>query len=195
MRWSVGFCAIGCKCIQWDRITDSGRIIKEDHEDNSDGIFASRFEVISGEHNEVRRKGVFYQGDPRTAVRRWPPRRVEFCEGCLCHFGSYVRTCEDTQCRHAGRSVMVVREGGDLAVACVIRFRGRMRKRCRMSTNGSGHCNLHNLPDLVIDRATKAAADRERRRALWNKMGEICCLDRRMVRSKKNRTLPGSCSG
>ena len=77
---SGGFCAIGCKCIQWDRITDSGRILKDEW-DESDGLFTSRYEVISGEHDEVRRK-VFYPGDPETSVRRWPPRRVQFCEGC-----------------------------------------------------------------------------------------------------------------
>ena len=68
---------------------------------------------------------------------------------------------------------MVVSEGGDLAVACVIRCRGGVRKRYRMSNNASGNCNLYHLPDLVIDRATEAAADRERRRALWNKMGDL----------------------
>ena len=165
------FDAISCKCIQWDRITDSGRIMKEDW-DHSDGVFTSRYEVISGEHDEVRRK-VFYPGDPETAVRRWPPRRVQFCEGCCCHFGSYVRTCENTQCRRAGRSVMVVSEGGDLAVACVIRCNGGGEgKRCRMSTNATGTCNLYHLPDRVIDRATEEA-DRERARALWHDIGQI----------------------
>ena len=169
---SGGFCAIGCKCIQWDRITESGKRLK-DEGDDSEGLFTCRFEVVSGEQDEVRRK-VFYQGDPETAVRIWPPRRVQFCEGCCCHFGSYVRTCDrdNTQCRRAGRSVMVVSEGGDLAVTCVIRCGGGLRKRCRMSTNASGHCNLYDLPDRVIDRATEAA-DRERAHELWNKIGNI----------------------
>ena len=166
-------CATGCTCIQWDRITDSGRILCDEWEEDDGFYYTSRHEVVSGEHDEVRRK-VFYQGDPQTAVRRWPPRRVQLCEGCGCHFGSYVRTCdhENTQCRRAGRSVMVVSEGGDLAVTCVIRCGGGLRKRCRMSTNASGHCNLYHLPDRVIHRATEAA-DRARARALWNKMGDI----------------------
>ena len=60
---SGGFCAIGCECIQWARITDSGRILKHEYEDDADGIFTSCYEVVSGEHDEVRRK-VFYQGAP-----------------------------------------------------------------------------------------------------------------------------------
>ena len=85
-----------------------------------------------------------------------PPRRVKFCEGCCCHFGTYIRTCDSDliECRRAGRSVMVVSDGGDLAVTCVIRCRGG--ERCRMSTNASGHCNLYDLPGRVIDRATEA---------------------------------------
>ena len=169
---SGGFCAIGCKCIQWDRITDTGQRLRDEW-DESDGLFTCRYEVVSGEQDEVRRK-VFYQGDPETAVRRWPPRRVQYCEGCCCHFGSYVRTCDhdNIHCRRAGRSVMVVSEGGDLAVTCVIRCGGGLRKRCRRSTGAGGYCNLHDLPDRVIDRATEAA-DRERARELWNKMGDI----------------------
>ena len=151
------YSAHGCKCIQWARITDSGRILKDEDEDGADGIFTSCSEVVSGEHDEVRRK-VFYQGDPQTAVRRWPPRRVRFCEGCCCSFGSYVRTCDSDliQCWRAGRSVMVVSEGGDLAVTCVIRCMGGERKRCRMSNNASGHCNLYHLPDCVIHRSSRS---------------------------------------
>ena len=150
------YCAYGCKCIQWARILDSGRIVCEEGLDHGDGIYTSRHEVISGEHDEVRRK-VFYQGDPEIAVRRWPPRRVQFCEGCCCHFGSYIKTCdsENTYCRRAGRSVMVVSEGGDLAVTCVIRCMGGVERRCSRSRNGSGYCNLHDLPDLCVDRATE----------------------------------------
>ena len=65
---SGGFCATGCKCIQLDRITDSGRILRDEWEEDDGFYYADRHEVVSGEHNEVRRK-VFYQGGARLISR------------------------------------------------------------------------------------------------------------------------------
>ena len=141
MGGSAHWCAHACNCMQWDLITDDGHVLEPQLCEDGDR-FVCRHSIVSGEHSEVQRR-MYYRGDSQIAVRMWPPPRVEVCEKCGCHFGTYVRTCPDTACTRAGQSVMVVNDSLDMAVACVLRCNGHAGGIC---------CDLHDRPDVCVVR-------------------------------------------
>ena len=116
--------------------------------------FVTRFEIISGERDQVRRK-VYYRGDSQVAWRSrlWPPPRVQRCDSCLNHFGTYVPTCDrkdNEPCTRKGRLIMVLNNDLNLAVACTIRCAGHSGGPRRLQRHN--FCGVENLPDLFVYR-------------------------------------------
>ena len=152
-RPELGFFARECECIRWDLMTEDGRL--SDRNNTDDGYeFVTRFEIISGERDQVRRK-VYYRGDSQVAWRSrlWPPPRVQRCDSCLSHFGTYVPTCDrkdNEPCTRKGRLIMVLNNDLNLAVACTIRCAGHSGGPRRLQRHN--FCGVENLPDLFVYR-------------------------------------------